>query len=125
LVTDARDNPPCRNGEGDPNSVYLDLGGGVGLWLAHFKLGSLVVERRNRVTQGQYLGRVGNSGASSGPHLHLGLYDTRDGETTLPLAFRDVRVGLNPAEDDPWAREMEVWEPREGFFVTALEDPRR
>jgi murein DD-endopeptidase MepM/ murein hydrolase activator NlpD len=125
VVRSRPDGSPCVNGEGDPNSVYLDLGGEVGLWLAHFRQGSIVLDEGDPVGPGEYLGRVGNSGTSSGPHLHLGLYDTGDGSTTLPLALRDVRVGLNPGPDDPWARELAVWEPREGFFVNPLRSIRR
>ncbi len=55
------------------NSVMLDLGGGVYAFYAHFKPGSIRVKTGDRVSRGQVLGLVGNSGNSGGPHLHLHL----------------------------------------------------
>lgn len=43
--------------------------------LAHFKQGSLQVSVGDRVTSGQTLGAVGNSGFSIQPHLHFQLMD--------------------------------------------------
>lgn len=112
------DRDPCGpDGEGGGNQLYLDVGGDVGLWMAHLREGSVQVRPDDRVEAGQVVARVGNSGRTSSSHLHIGLYRRSDGQTTLPLAFRNVRVGLNPVDADPWARTMEVWEPRGGFFV--------
>ncbi len=44
---------------------------GVSVLLAHFQNGSVGVQTGARVTNGQPLGRVGNSGNTSEPHLHL------------------------------------------------------
>src|SRR5205814_884061 len=38
---------------------------------AHFQQGSIVVTVGQQVTAGKLLGRVGNSGSSTEPHLHL------------------------------------------------------
>ena len=43
----------------------------------------------------------------------------------MPLAFRDVRVGLNDATDDPWVRTLPAWEPRKGYFVCAAKASER
>ena len=100
-----------------PNEVYLDLGGNVGLWLAHFKRGTSAFEAGRPVAAGQELGRIGHSGSSTWPHLHMGLWRTPEGRQTLPMALANVRVGLNPGRDDPWARSLGRWEIREGFLV--------
>lgn len=39
--------------------------------LAHLKVGSVVVETGNTVVSGDIIGQVGNSGASTEPHLHI------------------------------------------------------
>ena len=52
-------------------SVTLDIGGGVYVFYAHFKPGSIRVKQGDRVKRGQVIGLVGNSGNSRGPHLHL------------------------------------------------------
>ena len=44
--------------------------------LAHFKQGSIVVKVGDKVTRGQLLGRCGNSGNSSEPHVHYHLQNS-------------------------------------------------
>jgi hypothetical protein len=119
-VADEPDGRPCGHPqEGGGNEVHLDLGGDVGVRLAHLRLGSVAVSSGETVAAGRVVGRVGNSGQSTGPHLHLSAFRRSDGRVTLPVAFRNVRVGLNPVPDDPWARSLALWEPRDGFFVEA------
>lgn len=57
----------------DGNHVILDLGGGVYAFYAHMKKGTVAVKQGERVKRGQELGRLGNTGNTSGPHLHLHL----------------------------------------------------
>jgi len=45
--------------------------------LAHLKRGSICVARGQRVSAGQCVGRCGNSGQSTEPHLHIHVQDTR------------------------------------------------
>ena len=119
------DNPPTRGGPisgGEPNEVYLDLGKNQALWFGHFRQGSVSVVEGNLVKKGMKLGKVGNSGASSWPHLHLGLFQLPQGRRSLPLALSNVRVSLNLIDDDPWTRKVKRWEPSEGFFVEAMKD---
>jgi len=52
------------------NYVLLDCDG-VHVLMAHFRQGSLVVEAGQNVENGSFLGEVGNSGASTAPHLHI------------------------------------------------------
>jgi hypothetical protein len=52
------------------NFVYLECGG-AGVLLAHLMHSSVAVAPGDRVRVGQQIGRVGNSGYSTEPHLHL------------------------------------------------------
>ena len=53
------------------NYLILELGSGNYCLYAHLQPGSLRVKVGDRVTRGQTLGRVGNSGNSTEPHLHF------------------------------------------------------
>ena len=57
----------------DGNHVILRLGPGVYAGYAHLQPGSVRVRRGQRVRPGQVLGLLGNSGNTSGPHLHFQL----------------------------------------------------
>jgi murein DD-endopeptidase len=57
------------------NHVILDLGNGAFAFYAHLQPGSLRVHTGDRVTTGDVLGLVGNSGNSTEPHLHFDLCD--------------------------------------------------
>ena len=59
--------------------------GGLTLVLAHFRPGSVAVARGEQVRTGTVLGRVGNSGNSTEPHLHI--HAVRGRETDLGAAL--------------------------------------
>jgi hypothetical protein len=52
------------------NHVILDCGG-IWVLLGHLKRHSVTVHAGDRVSTGQTLGRVGNSGNTTEPHLHI------------------------------------------------------
>ncbi|HLJ44259.1 MAG TPA: M23 family metallopeptidase [Candidatus Binataceae bacterium] len=53
------------------NHIVEDIGGGLYVGYAHMIPGSITVKAGQQVYRGQVLGRLGNSGNSSEPHLHL------------------------------------------------------
>jgi len=57
------------------NHVIVNLGDGRYAFYAHLQPGSLRVKSGDRVSTGQVLGLVGNSGNSTEPHLHFHLSD--------------------------------------------------
>jgi hypothetical protein len=61
--------------QADGNAVILDLGQGRFALYAHLQPGSLRVRAGDRVTRGQVLGLVGNTGNSVAPHLHFHVMD--------------------------------------------------
>ncbi len=55
---------------------------------AHILYGSLEVEVGDRIEQGQVLARIGNTGYSTGPHLHFVLrYNSGKGGYSIPFKF--------------------------------------
>ncbi|MFF6926961.1 M23 family metallopeptidase [Streptomyces californicus] len=79
------------------NHVILDLGGGTYAVYAHLRRGSLRVRAGDRVRAGQGIGRVGNSGNTTEPHLHFHLMDGPDPDAArgVPFTWRGVGVPAN------------------------------
>ena len=66
------------------NAVYLMHADGAITWLGHLKLGSLTEKKKgDLVRQGEYLGIVGSSGFSTGPHLHFQIWKPEPNATTV------------------------------------------
>ncbi|HEX8814128.1 MAG TPA: M23 family metallopeptidase [Terriglobales bacterium] len=57
----------------DGNHIVIDLGGGVFAFYAHLQKGSVAVKPGDHVHRGQKLAKLGNTGNTSGPHLHFHL----------------------------------------------------
>lgn len=72
------------------NSIVLDLGGGTYALYAHLLKGSITVRPGDKVTAGQPIARLGNTGNSDGPHLHFQLMDGPSplGSNGLPYVLR-------------------------------------
>jgi Peptidase family M23 len=63
-------------GNVDGNHVVLDLGDGVFAFYAHLQHDSTVVSPGDHVKRGQVLGKLGNTGNTSAPHLHFHLMNS-------------------------------------------------
>jgi hypothetical protein len=76
------------------NHVVQDLGDGNFALYAHMKTGTVDVKPGDRVTSGQVLGSVGNTGNSTAPHLHFHVMSTPDPLRSdgLPFVFTDFRL---------------------------------
>ena len=67
-------NPNLRRpGDYSGNTAIIRLGPGRYAAYAHIQRGTLRVRRGQRVRAGDVIGRLGNSGNTSGPHLHFGI----------------------------------------------------
>jgi hypothetical protein len=86
----------ARRGAGSlaGNFVVLQRDDGGYAVLAHLRAGSIRVAQGERITVGQEVGRCGNSGNSTQPHLHVQVMDSPDPRTArgLPVVFRDYRT---------------------------------
>ncbi|HLL68572.1 MAG TPA: M23 family metallopeptidase [Micromonosporaceae bacterium] len=77
------------------NHVILDLGdGGPYLVLAHLRCGTVAVRPGEAVAARQPLGRCGNSGNSTQPHVHLQVMDNVDpfAAAGVPIVFQNYWV---------------------------------
>lgn len=93
-VDGVRENVPGKRGKKGGNGLVLDHGFGETSSLWHFIPGTLTVKKGDRVEVGQYLGKAGNSGSSSGPHIHFHV-STREMEASgysLPAPFVEVYI---------------------------------
>jgi hypothetical protein len=71
------------------NNLFLEIAPNVFAWYAHLRQGSLTVKVGDAVKAGAPIAKLGNSGPSEGPHLHLGLLDKPNAIAgrSLPFVF--------------------------------------
>jgi murein DD-endopeptidase MepM/ murein hydrolase activator NlpD len=77
--------------------VVLDHG--LGLFTLYFHLDESHVTRGERVVTGQRLGRVGATGRTTGPHLHLGV--VLDGARVDPMSLLQLPLGRDTLRAAP------------------------
>ncbi|WP_335490206.1 M23 family metallopeptidase [Bacillus sp. JJ1773] len=90
------------------NHVYIKIDEtGTYLLLNHLKEGSVTVKEGDRVNPGDVIGRIGNSGSTSEPHLHI--HHQRQDPTKvphpilaegLPLYFEGINGEAMPEKGD-------------------------
>ncbi len=88
IVFKASGNPDrsCGFNGSDWNAVYVRHADGTVAWYGHLKRNSLTSKAVGaKVAAGEFLGVVGSSGSSTGPHLHLELHDAA-GDVQDPFA---------------------------------------
>jgi hypothetical protein len=67
------------------NNLMLEIAPNIFAWYAHLRQGSITVKAGDAVKAGAPIAKLGNTGPSEGPHLHLGLLNKPD-----PLAGRSL-----------------------------------
>jgi len=103
VIKGVHDNIP---GEKNPkqltgNTVVLETELKEYILFAHLKQGSVTVEEGQMIKQGDLLGKCGNSGNSTEPHLHLSLQNIKDmfGATGGKLFFDTISVNGKVKKD--------------------------
>jgi murein DD-endopeptidase MepM/ murein hydrolase activator NlpD len=94
------------------NAVYVMQADGSVAWYGHMKSGSLTAKTVGQtVATGEYLGVVGSSGNSTGPHLHFEVYTNTSGTQLV----------------DPWAGPCNLlngatswWANQQPYYVSTL-----
>lgn len=105
--SDARPDRSCSFNNSQWNAVYVQHADGSIAWYGHLKTGSATPKGPgDTVEAGERLGVVGSSGNSTGPHLHLELYDAA-GSLVDPFA------GACNAQPSAWAAQ-------EPYYVTSI-----
>lgn len=109
----------------DGNHVVIDIGGGEYAFYAHMQKNSLKVSVGDHVKRGQVLGKLGNTGNTSGPHLHFHLMDGPSvlGSSGLPYVIDSFVVAGKIPE-----AEFEAASGPEGDWskgLSAQPSPRR
>jgi hypothetical protein len=93
--------------EHPPGNHVLLRCDGVHVLLAHLRQSSLAVAVHDRVARGQLLGRVGNSGGTREPHLHLAAMDlegTFPAARAVPFTVNGRYLRINDVVDWPMIR---------------------
>lgn len=99
---------------GSWNAVYVQHADGSVAWYGHMKKNSLTTKPVGQtVAKGEYLGIVASSGCSTGPHLHLEVYDSGN---NLIDPYQGACNGLNP--DSWWAAQPPYRTPTVNAVLT-------
>lgn len=124
VVRDAPDNVPGDAPTGAVNNLIgVNIGGRTSLYLLHFREGTIPahIEVGQQLEAGTYLGRVGNSGVSLEPHLHMTLLYWLEPAGrparyySVPGAFDRLHVAERP--EGP-AVLYEGFEPPSGVWIS-------
>ncbi len=104
----------------DGNHVVLDLGDGVFAFYGHMQKGSVEVAVGDRVRRGQVLGKLGNTGNTSAPHLHFHLMQDRSvlGSNGIPYVYSQIDLAgeVSPAQFAAASELSGIWS--KGLFRT-------
>ena len=84
------------------NHVVQDIGGGNYAFYAHLQTGSVKVKPGDRLSTGQVIANLGNSGNTDAPHLHFHVMSTPDPlrSNGLPFVFKDFSLAGRLASMD-------------------------
>ena len=69
------------------NYILIDHGNGYYTLYGHMKASDVLVKQGQQVTNGQAIAYVGSEGASTGPHLHFGMYQSTGASTVTGNNF--------------------------------------
>ncbi|MDQ0087943.1 hypothetical protein J2T12_001349 [Paenibacillus anaericanus] len=91
------------------NHVYLQMEGtGTYLLLNHLKKDSVTVKVGDDVQPGDVLGRVGNSGSTSEPHLHIHHQRQNPIQTLHPILAEGLPLYFQDTDADPMPQKGTV-----------------
>jgi Peptidase family M23 len=105
----------CTGQTDTPNYVFVQHTDGTVAWYLHLKNGSLTSKVvGNTVAAGEFLGKVGSSGASTGPHLHFELRASSAGNAAVIDPFN----GTCNAIASSWATQRPYFDSKINRLLT-------
>lgn len=100
----------CAFNNGNWNAIYIQHADGSVAWYGHFKNGSLTTKGVGEsVTTGEFLGVIGSSGNSTGPHLHFEVYNSGN---QLVDTYTGACNTWGSATDSWWANQKPYSDPK-------------
>ena len=104
----------CQFNNDQWNAIYVEHSDGSIAWYGHMKEGSLSSKNvGDMVETGEYLGSIGSSGNSTGPHLHMEVYDA---ENNLIDPYAGACNDLNASSW--WSEQKSYYEPKINTVLT-------
>jgi murein DD-endopeptidase MepM/ murein hydrolase activator NlpD len=116
----ARDWPAYVKGRDEGNFVIIEHAPGEYTELRHLQAGSVRAAVGQQVRRGQQVGRCGNSGNATTPHLHVGFLWSIDPITTAPMSLSGYET---LQADGSWRAGDGV--PQTGDLVRPVAPPER
>ncbi len=117
LKSDGKPDKSCSFNNSQWNAIYLRHDDGSVTWFGHMKNGSLTSKVvGDRVVRGEFLGVIGSSGNSTGPHLHFEVYDSSNN-------LIDPYSGTCNNIPTWWADQKEYYEPNINALLTHSAPP--
>jgi murein DD-endopeptidase MepM/ murein hydrolase activator NlpD len=87
VVQDKTDGNGCSGGD---NHVYITHSDGTMARYVHLTNNGSLVKEGDVITQGQKIAKSGNTGCSSGPHLHFQVDVDNSSGVSVPVTFSNV-----------------------------------
>lgn len=118
VIADSHDGEFDRNctlnPSASPNYVVVEHADGSRAFYLHMKNGSVLTKPIGSVVNtGDYLGKVGSSGYSTGPHLHFEIHDNLNNVV-------DPNNGTCNTNSSLWAAQKDYWESGVVRMMTAI-----
>ncbi len=120
LKQDGNADRNCGFNNSNWNAVYVQHADGSIAWYGHMKINSLTDKAVGEtVIEGEYLGVVGSSGSSTGPHLHFEVYN---GFSSLIDPYQGSCNSMN--SESWWADQLPYYDSAVNALITHTAPPQ-
>ncbi len=88
------------------NGILIDHGHGLNIFYCQLKQGSISVKPKQKVSAGEKIAEVGQSGLAEFPHLHFGV--TQNGKLIDPYTGLSAEDGCGEIKDPLWHNALNI-----------------